>query len=198
MTGFHWARRGVGHWALVPTVCLLAVAAALWPLGAAQAAPILTVEPERGPCPVLNPPIVVRGSGFRPGMMIKLLSRRATDGPLVPQPRFGETSVAADGTFSVQGQLFGCAPGMPDGTQFVIEAVDPVVPPGAARPPVVATATFTVSSSSTSPPSPPGLPNTGGGGARPWTPQSGGLLGGAFLLAATVLLCSTRPRRRVR
>src|SRR5947208_15104634 len=103
--------------------CILAINTALWSSGAARAgAPVLMLEPDRGRCPVLNPPIVVRGKDFEPDMAIVLLVRRDRDRPTTPTPVIGKATVAADGTFTAQAQLVGCDPNTQDGTQFVIHA----------------------------------------------------------------------------
>ena len=142
-------------------VGLLTVVAALWPLGTARAtAPALTLEPERGPCPAPNSIITVRGANFPPGMTVELLSIDARYISGVVRLRIGTVTVTADGTFSIPAHLAGCGPSVPDGTRFVIEAVDSVPPPGGGRLTVLTTATFTVASS------PSGLPNTGGGGTQ--------------------------------
>ncbi len=113
------------------------------PVGAARAAPALTLVPDHGPCAVLNPPTVVQGNGFPPGLAIDVTARRA-EAPL-NQPRavIGRATVGVDGTFTLHGLLWGCAPQVPHGTQLVIEAVDPTPPADGGYLTVLARAIFT-------------------------------------------------------
>jgi hypothetical protein len=113
------------------------------PVGAARAAPALTLVPDHGPCAILNPPIVVRGDGFPPGLTLDVTARRAEAPPSQPRAVIGRATVAVDGTFTIHGLLWGCAPQVPHGAQFVIEAVDPTPPADGGFLAVLARATFT-------------------------------------------------------
>lgn len=131
------------------------------PVAPVAAAPMLRLEPAQGPCVDHNPPLTARGSGFVPGMAIMMHVRRASDPVNIPRPLVGKTQVAADGTFTATIQLFGCAPVIPSGTQFIINAQEDGVFMND-----LALATFTVGPVGSGSPSPmPGLPNTGAGGA---------------------------------
>lgn len=177
------------------STCLLVSATVLWPLGVVRAAdPALHLEPERGPCAVQNPPIVVRGSNFTPGQNIILgVARVGTDaGVLDPSG-----TVGADGTFTLQGRISGCGPTTPDGTQFRIYVRRLEGPPTGRQSPieVLATAIFTVSAS----PSPlPGLPNTGGGGRQFWMPLPvSPFVAGTIAALLSVALRYVRLRPRI-
>lgn len=118
-------------------------------VGVARAAPALTLVPDHGPCAVLNPPIVVRGSGFPPGLALDLTEQPADAPPRQAKGTVGHAIVGPDGTFTVRGPLGSCAPPVPDGTRFVIEAVDPTSPAAGGYLTVLASATFTKAASAT-------------------------------------------------
>lgn len=90
-------------------------------------APILTLDPNQGPCNVSKPRILARGRNFPPGKYVSLMVL-----PL-DQVSFegARGTVAADGTFAWPVRLasdhplpgLGCGSATPDGTQFRISAV---------------------------------------------------------------------------
>ena len=149
--------------------------------------------PDHGPCATLNPPITVQGSGFPPGMAVAVTDRRASAPPNQPRGTVGHATVGADGTFTVSGMLSSCAPPLSDGTQIVIEAVDPPPPPGGGYLTILASTTFTKEAAATTI---PGLPNTGGGTtARGRVVFDRTVLGGLLGLFCTLLIGSFRWRR---
>lgn len=198
------------HYRFPPRLSLLIIGvlvlvAALPSPGAAQVAPTLTLEPGGGPCAANNPPLAVLGSGFPAGIAVTVLSRRASDGPSIPRPLIGTATVANDGTFRVQGQLGGCSPETPGGTQFVVSALHDPQPANGGPRPTLAEAAYTTSSAPTAaaPPTAPALPrlpSTGGGGTRPrTTPDDGRSFGGGvFAVLGGGLLGYGRLRRRMR
>lgn len=171
------------------TTCLFLLVTAMLPLEPVRAAvqPALTLEPHHGPCAVPNPLLAVRGAYFSPGQAITLLIRTL---PTNSATETATTTVAADGTFAVQVQLFDCGPTTRDGTQYYIY----VRPAARGSTEVLASAIFTKSSS---PSPPPGLPNTGGGSARIAAAPPRSLLGagGLVILLGGVLLYAGRVRR---
>lgn len=170
--------------------CLLGLLVALWPpgVGRASAAPLLTLEPDRGPC---TGQVAAHGRAFPVGRTIILFVRRAV--PFSHQGSEGARAVvAADGTFTAQVRIAECgyspegvqpALATQAGTQFAISAqtID-----GKALGPTLASATFTVV------PALPGLPNTGEGGLAP--PPRGAE--SAALLGALALGGASAARRR--
>lgn len=176
------------------TMCLLAVVMALEPLGVARAAdPVLTLEPDHGPC---TSRVVVRGAAFPPGQAIQLSVGQTAppnhQGVILRRPM-----VAADGTFAVEFEMRliagPCVPGqaVPDGTQFTFYAeADNGIP---SRSTLLAMTVFTVSSS----PTPlPGLPNTGdGGGQDRMLPISSLIAGGLVITLSGIVLGYVHARR---
>ncbi len=195
MTG-HRVRRDVERWALALTTFLLVSIGALLPPQAVQAAPTLTLTPNRGFC--AHPPtsINVRGTDFPPGQVLEIYN---FDEPTPFRPaigvRVGVTTVGADGTFSIEVPLPNCGPGTREGYRYTIAAYRQE-DRGQGIAAALATATFTVSSS---PAPPPGLPNTGGGGTQARVLSPGLLVVGGLLAAAgATLLRPVRLRRRAR
>jgi hypothetical protein len=132
--------------ALLCAVGLFALAAAFLPAPAIQAAgaPMLTLDPSGGRCDTLNPPLTVRGAGFPAGITVELINVPAQDNSHGIGARSGSATVAADGTFVVETQLWGCGFGMPQGSQFIMYAFDTAHHTGGFDS-ALASATFTVS-----------------------------------------------------
>jgi len=107
----------------------------------AEAAPTatITLDPASGPCTVADPPVVVRGANFPPGVTVLLDVRAATGDPTT----FPAGKVAVDGTIVANARLVGCGPTTPLGTTFSIVAYSNDIP-GAAPQTLLATAIFTV------------------------------------------------------
>lgn len=175
--------------ALRPIAGLYLLTILLCPAATSRAAtPALSLAPDRGPC---TSRVTIRGSDLPPGQAVAL-SARQTSPPTHQGLAFATTTVAADGSFTLDADMGplinGCTVGQPPpaGTQYTIFAADDTGRGGSGN--VLATAIFTVSAS----PVPPGLPNTGGGGAR--SVSQLWLLGlGAFVLPWVMIL--RRPRR---
>ena len=98
---------------LVSAACLVTLVAAgtAWGTPAQAAAdPVLTLEPERGPCDVPAPIVIARGSNFPPGRTISLMVWRQF--PFSDSGAEGATVVAgADGAFVTELRLVGCGSG---------------------------------------------------------------------------------------
>src|SRR5690348_7383782 len=141
-------RRWVANrrWALVCAVGLFALAATFLPAPAVNAdgAPTLTLDPPGGRCDTLNPPLTVRGTGFPAGITVELINVPAQDNTHQIGLRSGTAAVAADGTFVVETQLWGCSHGVPQGWQFIIYAFATAHHTGGYDS-ALASATFTVS-----------------------------------------------------
>jgi hypothetical protein len=113
---------------LALVTCLAVLVAALGPLGTPRAAsaPLLTLEPDRGPCaePVTarepGPLIVARGQGFPAGRIVILLVQQQSAGQASESTR---VTTAADGTFVAQVRVLGCGPETRGGTEFYIRAL---------------------------------------------------------------------------
>jgi hypothetical protein len=103
--------------------------------------------PDHSPCAVLNPPITVQGDGFPPGLALDLTEGPADAPPGQANGTVGHAVVGLDGTFVVRGPLGSCAPPVPDGTRFVVEAVDPAAPAADGTLAVLARAIFTKATS---------------------------------------------------
>jgi len=124
--------------------CVIALVAALGPLGASPAranSPVLTLTPERDPCDSQDRRATLRGLNFPPGLTVTLTAVRTApfrSNNLNPLP---DATVAADGTFAVEFELrrlsCGYEPQQPEGTRYEIDAE--------INRTIVATATFTVS-----------------------------------------------------
>jgi hypothetical protein len=126
-------------------VGLFTLAAAFLPAPAVRAdgAPMLTLDPAGGRCDSLNPPLTVRGAGFPAGITVELINVPAQDNSHGIGARSGSATVAADGTFVVETQLWGCGFGMPQGSQFIMYAFDTAQHTGGFDS-ALATTTFTV------------------------------------------------------
>jgi hypothetical protein len=107
----------------------------------AEAGPTATLalEPATGPCAVADPPLVVRGANFPPGVTV-LLDVRAASGEATTFPA---GVVAANGTIVASVRLVGCGPATPIGTTFAVVAYSNDIP-GAEPQTLLATAIFTV------------------------------------------------------
>ena len=159
----------------------------------AHAAPALTLDPDHGPCATLNPPITVYASGLPAGLAVDVVARRATAPPNQPVLVIGRGTVNADGTLVIHGPLGGCAPQVPDGTQFLVEVEDLTPPPDGGHLTILASATFTKEAAA---PTMPGLPNTGGGSmVRGRVVFDPAVFGGVLGLLGTLLVGSFRWRR---
>lgn len=139
----------------------------------AAAAASLWLEPAVGPCAQLNPPITITGQGLPGKLALDLVVHRSTALPTEPRSLVGKVTTDSSGQFTLQGQLWGCAPVVPDGTMFVVDVVDPTPPADGGLLPILASATFTKQAV-------PGLPDTGAGGGQ--QPAAGRWLVGPVLL----------------
>src|SRR3954467_7108045 len=107
-----------------PVLLLLAIVGtlvlAVTPFGTnnVAAAPALILTPASGPC---GSRVVIHGEGAPPGRSIDLFARRTA-----PRPGQGaqiaETRAGADGTFTIERALLGCAAD-PEGAQISILAM---------------------------------------------------------------------------
>lgn len=174
---------------LLSSACLLTLVVTSWPseVAHAQVAPVLTLEPDRGPCSVEAPVILARGRNFTPRQEISITSRLGRPGGQL----FGDNraTVAADGTFAVQIRLFGCGPTTRDGTELTLLALP--YSSRATSADSLAQATFTVSSTTATLPA---LPNTGAGSKATGLSWLCSL--GVGLLLATTLGGACLGRRR--
>ncbi len=195
MTGRRW-RHDNWRWVFSLAANLFAVLALFCLPGMAHAAadPALTLEPDRGSC---TAQLVIQGANFPPGQVIHLTARAGRNDVVI---QFASSTVAADGTFTLQvdGQDIepscraSSGPLVPDGAVYTILGTrdDP-------QRTVLARATFTLTTSATRP---PGLPNTGAGGTQAHTLLPVGSLVASGLLVAVgaALLRAARLRRRAR
>jgi hypothetical protein len=164
------------------SACLLAILAVWQPPGVrgTAAAPMLTLEPDRGPCNFPNPQTMVRGKDFPPEIAIVIHAGRIRDGLVIPT--IARAVIADDGTFAVAVPLRGvCYPNESDGSQFAIIAAEDVTPSRGGPP--LASAIFSVGSSASSSPA---LPNTGGGGGQVQAVWPSGLLAAEAAPALTL------------
>ncbi|HEX5503054.1 MAG TPA: hypothetical protein VFW96_10560 [Thermomicrobiales bacterium] len=153
---------------LAPLVLMLV--AAMWPLGAARAASMLTLTPNPLSCESASPSVEAHGAGLRPGPVVLILAVVGSAKGVV----VGRTAAAADGTFATTLQLRGA---IACGNRYTVDVVAADAS-GRFGPPVLASATLKVVGTSM-----PGLPNTGAGGAWTQTSPGGLLAAGAFLAA---------------
>jgi hypothetical protein len=134
------------RWTFYYAVGLFALATAFLPAPAVNAdgAPTLTLDPPGGRCDTINPPLTIHGAGFPAGITVELIGTPTWHNTHGIGLRIGSTTVEADGTFVVTGQLGGCAPNIPQGVQFIVGGFDTSQTD---RQPInaLATATFTVS-----------------------------------------------------
>jgi hypothetical protein len=151
------------------TVCWLffgAIIAGGWPAGAAQAAePVLILQANQGWCPITDPTIGVRGTGFPPGEKIILRTGHRRTMSLNPTAAFA--TVAADGTMTARISLHPCDRNEPEGSVYSVDAVTDTRYTPSTPTRSLAAARFTVSYAA--PPVPeqpvlPSLPSTGGSG----------------------------------
>ena len=129
-------------------VALVATAGTAWgtPVRAA-AGPVLTLEPERGPCDVPAPVVIARGSNFPPGRTISLMVWRQF--PFSDSGAEGATVfVAADGTFTTELRLAVCGPDDINGARFRVTAQ---TREGRDIGPILASAIFTLTASPSGP-----------------------------------------------
>jgi hypothetical protein len=128
-----------------PVLLLLAVVAtlvlAVTTFGAndAAAAPALILTPTSGPC---GSQVVIHGEGAPPGRSIDLFARRIAPTPVLGA-QFAETRAGADGTFTIERALLGCAAD-PEGAQIDILAMLRPTDPRADSA-LLASAVFTIS-----------------------------------------------------
>lgn len=139
--------------ALLAGLCALVVALA--PLERVEAAPLLTVEPDRASC---ADRVFIRGTNFPPGQVVNLTARAGRSDVVI---RFASLPVTVDGTFVLQMDLqriepacgVSGGPQVTDGTPYTILATT-----DDRQSTALASATFILTTSSTPL---PGLPNTG-------------------------------------
>ena len=157
--------------------------------------PALTLDAERGPCPVAAPPVTLRGANFPPGLTIAFRIVQVPVGNEWANVRAyegGTVTVGGDGAFVITRPLLSCGPDLPIGTRISIAALNS--PTARSRgSSILADATFTVAPSPSPNTAPlPGLPNTGGGAQAP-TP----LAADPLVAAATAILLAGAPGRDV-
>ncbi len=143
------ARRNHLWSVLVLLLCLATGIAAAWPGGAASAqpAPLLTLEPDRGPCAEPAPVITARGGGFPPGSTISLIVWRQF--PFSDQGAEGGTAVVGDdGRFAAELRLVLCGPDDLNGARFRVYAQ---TREGRDTGPVLASAIFTRTATTSGP-----------------------------------------------
>jgi hypothetical protein len=151
---------------------------------------VLTVEPRRGPCPVADPPVTLRGANFPPGLTIGFYLVQVRGREDQRTYGGGAVTVGADGTFAIMQPLVSCGPDVPAGTLFSFVTLNG--PFGSRSGAYLAGATFTVDPAAAPVPD---LPNTGGGGGQARMPPPAGLLVAGVLVAALGGLAACGGRR---
>jgi hypothetical protein len=104
----------------------------------------LFVEPANGSCATLNA-IIVRGSGFTPGVLTRYTMRRDRDGQITGgNSQAGGQQITPEGSYFSTIPLDGCAPDEPIGSTFTV-AVSEYYPDRTPTKGPEASATFTIS-----------------------------------------------------